>query len=128
MDSRDQQLKEILSERKRRLWNEVRVEIFDNLGPQNNSQYENPLDDGEQSLLDVIEDTGLSVADIRKEELTQLEEAERKLDEGSYGICEDCGEEIGTERMKIMPFAIYCVDCQANHEGPAPGHPRHSQM
>ncbi|GAB7027762.1 TraR/DksA family transcriptional regulator [Geotalea toluenoxydans] len=118
MGSRDEELKEILMEKKRRLWNELRVELFENLGAQSNAQYENALDDGDRSLLDVIGDTGLSVADSRKEELSHLEEAERKLKEGSYGVCEDCGEEIPTERVKVVPDAIYCVSCQEKHEGP----------
>jgi DnaK suppressor protein len=118
MGSREDELKQILMDKKRRLWNELRVELFENLGAQSNTQYENPLDNGEQSLLDVIEDTGLSVADSRKEELSHLEEAERKLQEGTYGICEDCGGEIPTERMRVVPDAIYCVACQEKHEGP----------
>ncbi len=126
MADRDQHLKDILMENKRRLWNELRVELFENMGAQVNSQFENPLDDGEQSLLDVIEDTGLAVADIRKTELTNLHEAERKLGEGTYGICEDCGEEIDVERMKVVPYAIYCVSCQEAHEGPL--HPPHATI
>lgn len=118
MGSRDEDLQEILMEKKRRLWNELRVELFENLGAQSNAQYENALDDGDRSLLDVIGDTGLSVADSRKEELSHLEEAERKLTEGTYGICEDCGEEIPTGRMKVAPEAIYCVSCQEKHEVP----------
>jgi DnaK suppressor protein len=38
------------------------------------------------------------------------------LREGTYGTCEDCGEEINTERLKVLPFAIYCRDCQEKRE------------
>jgi DnaK suppressor protein len=118
MGSREEELKEILAEKKRRLWNELRVELFENLGAQSSAQYENALDDGDKSLLGVIEDTGLSIADSRKDELSHLEEAERKLTEGTYGICEGCGEEIPTERMRVVPDAIFCIGCQQKHEEP----------
>jgi DnaK suppressor protein len=39
-----------------------------------------------------------------------------KIDDGTYGICEECGEEIPIERLKILPFAARCVDCQEQKE------------
>ncbi|MGB9716331.1 MAG: TraR/DksA family transcriptional regulator [Thermodesulfovibrionales bacterium] len=38
------------------------------------------------------------------------------MDEGTYGKCEECGEDISEERLKILPFAIYCRDCQEKME------------
>jgi len=40
-----------------------------------------------------------------------------RVDEGRYGTCEECGEDIPLERLKVLPFAAYCVDCQSkrNH-------------
>ncbi|MEI6125360.1 MAG: TraR/DksA family transcriptional regulator, partial [Pseudomonadota bacterium] len=39
-----------------------------------------------------------------------------KLEDGSYGICEECGEEINKKRLKVLPFAKYCVNCQSDIE------------
>ena len=39
-----------------------------------------------------------------------------KLREGTYGVCEECGGEITAERLKVMPFAVYCRDCQEKKE------------
>jgi len=36
----------------------------------------------------------------------------RKLDEGGFGECERCGEEIAEKRLDALPFARYCIDCQ----------------
>ena len=40
-----------------------------------------------------------------------------RVEEGRYGICEGCGEDIPVDRLKVLPFAAYCVDCQSkrNH-------------
>ncbi|MBI5286424.1 MAG: TraR/DksA family transcriptional regulator [Deltaproteobacteria bacterium] len=120
MTKKDRQtrLKKILLERKRKLWIELRDELFKKMAPEHHAQFETALDYEDQALLDLIEDTGLTIADIRREELTRMDETMRKLDEGTYGICEDCGEEISEERLKVMPYALYCVKCQEKHEGP----------
>jgi DnaK suppressor protein len=50
----------------------------------------------------------------------QLEEVDRALEDieaGRYGVCRECGEAIGEARLKVLPFAIRCVACQANLEG-----------
>ena len=36
-----------------------------------------------------------------------------RVEEGRYGICEGCGEDIPVDRLKVLPFAAYCVDCQS---------------
>ena len=51
-----------------------------------------------------------------KEKLQAINEALEKLREGSYGICEECGEKIGPGRIKVMPLAKFCVSCQAKIE------------
>ena len=47
------------------------------------------------------------------EALLQIRQALRQVDDGSYGICESCGKEIGAERLKAMPFATRCIHCAA---------------
>jgi len=51
-----------------------------------------------------------------KEKLHAIHEALEKIREGSYGICEECGEKIGPGRIKVMPLAKYCVSCQSKLE------------
>jgi DnaK suppressor protein len=48
--------------------------------------------------------------------LTQVESALRRLEEGSYGICARCGQEIAAERLDALPYAIYCITCQSQIE------------
>ena len=48
--------------------------------------------------------------------MVKIDAALEKLQEGTYGICEDCGGKINEERLKVLPFAIYCKDCQEKIE------------
>jgi DnaK suppressor protein len=49
-------------------------------------------------------------------ELGDIEAARRRLADGSYGICTDCGADIGFERLHAEPEAARCIDCQRRHE------------
>ncbi len=59
---------------------------------------------------------GLLLGDREREKLRNIDEALLKIEEGEYGICEECEEEIPLGRLKVMPFAHYCVKCKADIE------------
>lgn len=46
-----------------------------------------------------------------RRELAQVESALRNIEEGRYGICEDCGAHIAPERLEVLPYASRCVGC-----------------
>ena len=115
----DLERRNLLAEQKRKLWNELREEIFADTGEAIHSQYDIPQDIGEKSILDMLSDAGLAVADIRRAQLTSLEESLRRLEMGTYGKCEGCGESIDIKRLRLVPFTAYCLPCQKEHEGPS---------
>ena len=115
---RQARLRALLLENKRRLWNELRDEVFRSSGEELHTQFEIPQDPAEQGLIDLLEDVGLAVADIRRQELTRMDEAMGRLERGTYGLCDDCGTEIDERRLSVSPLARYCLDCQKRHEGP----------
>lgn len=43
--------------------------------------------------------------------IADIDRALTKIDDGTYGICDECGEEIGVDRLKALPAAARCVDC-----------------
>lgn len=118
---RKTRLTEVLLAEKRRLWSEVRRELSDTVGEELRSQYDLPQDVGDRGLIDTLEDTGMAVADIRRQELTRMDEALGRLEEGRYGFCVECGAEISEERLRVAPYAPCCVSCQARREGPPSG-------
>lgn len=56
--------------------------------------------------------------------LKQVRDALRRMDEGVYGVCARCEGDIGFKRLQALPWAIYCVICQASvDEETRPGSP-----
>ncbi len=47
----------------------------------------------------------------KKGNLAMIERALHKIDEGSYGICDDCGKTIDPARLEILPYSNLCIDC-----------------
>jgi RNA polymerase-binding transcription factor len=50
-----------------------------------------------------------------EETLIAVERALAKLDEGTYGQCENCGKAIGEARLEAMPATRFCIDCASSH-------------
>jgi DnaK suppressor protein len=64
----------------------------------------------------------LSLSDGEREQLMMIDEALRRLDKDDFGICQNCGKEVGKKRLANLPWAAYCIDCQQKIEeetGPA---------
>ena len=56
----------------------------------------------------------LNEADMKK--LKEIDEALERIEEGTYGICEECGEPISIKRLEVKPTALYCVECKSRLE------------
>ena len=50
------------------------------------------------------------------EVLSQIDSALRRIEEGTYGVCESCGREIAAERLDAYPWAALCIDCKREAE------------
>jgi DnaK suppressor protein len=59
---------------------------------------------------------GLLLSDREREKLANIDEALMKIEDGEYGICEECEEEIPLGRLKVLPFARFCVKCKSDIE------------
>ena len=53
-----------------------------------------------------------SLTDGERGTLLQIDEALARVDEGSYGFCNNCGQPMAEKRLTAVPWAPYCVDCQ----------------
>jgi len=73
-------------------------------------------DEGDISHFDQSQKIHYSRLGNVREIIRKIETALERLDSGDYGVCEECGEEIGLERLKIIPYALYCRDCQEARE------------
>ena len=58
----------------------------------------------------------LILTDREKRKLAQIDDALDRIEENTYGLCEECGVKIPKARLKVLPFATYCVECQEKNE------------
>jgi DnaK suppressor protein len=74
------------------------------------------IDQGETSELDAQDELEFALIQMKAETLNRIDAALRRLDEGTYGHCVECGDEIGEARLRALPFAVRCKDCEEIQE------------
>ena len=61
------------------------------------------------------------LTDREREKLFEIDEALQRIEDGTYGICEECGKKILESRLRVMPFARLCVACKSAIEKKSEG-------
>jgi RNA polymerase-binding protein DksA len=79
-------------------------------------EYSTLGDEGDSAASDEGFELTASLAELAGNRATAVESALRRFQEGRYGLCEECGEEIPVERLKAVPATVLCVDCQRELE------------
>jgi DnaK suppressor protein len=74
------------------------------------------LDAVESAEADIQEDLEFALVQMKSETLNKINDAMMRLDQGDYGYCFDCGEEIAEKRLRALPFAVRCKDCEEARE------------
>jgi len=79
---------------------------------------------GAQDIGDVLDSVSeertreldMILTDREKRKLLQIDDALDRIEDGTYGQCEECGVKIPKARLKVLPFAKFCVECQEKNE------------
>ena len=58
----------------------------------------------------------LRIRDRERKLIKKVQSAMQRIEDGTYGICEDCGEEIGVPRLKACPVTKLCINCKSKQE------------
>jgi DnaK suppressor protein len=74
------------------------------------------LDAVESAEADIQEDLEFALVQMKSETLNKVNDALVRLEQGNYGNCFDCGEEIAEKRLRALPFAVRCKDCEEARE------------
>ena len=112
--NRYNELKKMLEDRRRELLSEVQGRMRD-VRLEGNKERD-VLDQGESSEVDIQEDIEFALIQMKSETLNKIDAALRRLEDGSYGDCFECGEEISEARLRALPFAVRCKDCEEARE------------
>jgi RNA polymerase-binding protein DksA len=71
---------------------------------------------GEGDTLNVERERDLALSASATQAVEEIDRALRRMDIGSYGICERCGKKIAVARLEALPFAALCIECKSREE------------
>ena len=115
-EGRYYELKRMLDERRKEILSEVQGRIRDQRESDAWGKVNEVLDAGESSEADIQEDIEFALIQMKAETLTKINDALHRLEEGAYGYCADCGGEISDKRLRALPFAVRCKECEEGRE------------
>ena len=107
------ELKRMLDDRRRELQAEVQGKMRDVRADDKMTEV---LDAVESAEADIQEDIEFALVQMKSETLNKVNDALNRLDQGTYGNCFECGEEIAEKRLRALPFAVRCKDCEEAKE------------
>lgn len=110
------ELKRILEERRREILAQVQEKMRDVRAEGGIGEGQGVLDAAESSEADIQDDIEFALIQMKSETLHRIEEALTRLDEGTFGNCFECGDEISERRLRALPFAVRCKDCEEARE------------
>jgi DnaK suppressor protein len=108
------ELKKILEDRHSALTHEVHGRIRD--ARTDSTTGCQVLDEGESSEVDIQDDIEFALIQMKSETLNRIDTALRRINDGTYSGCFECGGEIAEARLRALPFAMRCKDCEEAHE------------
>ena len=112
MRKRDlESFRKLLGERRQELIAEA-SRTMDGMG-ENREQFPDPTD---RASLEGNRNLELRIRDRERKLVSKIDEALGRIDDGSYGKCEECGGEIGIERLKARPVTTLCIECKTKEE------------
>ena len=106
----------MLEGRRRELQAEVQGKMRDVRATGEVNKLTEVFDAGESSEADIQEDIELALIQMKAETLNKVDDALTRLEQGTYGNCFECGEEIAEKRLRALPFAVRCKDCEEARE------------
>lgn len=75
-----------------------------------------PVDSAEHAADSYDQDLLAYITDVRSKELADIDTALEKIDDRNYGLCVECGKAIAPKRLRAMPSASLCIQCQEVHD------------
>ncbi|WHZ22653.1 MAG: RNA polymerase-binding transcription factor DksA [Nitrospira sp.] len=109
-------LQRMLLGKRQEIIREIEGNLGQSLTEDQQRRLESARDVGDQALMDLDRELGISLMEMRNRKRQAIDEALTRLNEGTYGICAECGIEVSEKRLEAVPFAKLCVQCQSRQE------------
>jgi len=113
---RRESLHRMLMSKRQELMQEITGNLGASLTEDQRRRLESAMDVGDQSLMDLDRELGISLMEMRNKRRQLIDEALARLEDSTYGLCDECGVEINEKRLAAVPFAKLCVACQSKQE------------
>lgn len=115
-ERRQEVLQKMLLGKRQEIIKEIEDSLGQSLTEDQQRRLESARDVGDQALMDLERELGISLMEMRNRRRQSIDEALTRLHEGTYGVCAECGVEISEKRLQAVPFAKLCVECQSRAE------------
>lgn len=80
------------------------------------SDREDLLDSGDVATVELNQSFKIRLREREEKLLRKIEAALARIEDGSFGVCEECGEEIEVKRLLVRPVTTLCIDCKSRQE------------
>ena len=110
------ELKRMLEERRFEIIGELQSRMRDVRDEDAAIAQQSVRDEAETCELDIQDDIKFALLQMKAETLEKIGEALARLEQGRYGRCYECGEDISERRLRALPFAVRCTQCEEAQE------------
>lgn len=116
VSKRKDMLKRLLLKKRNDVVRGLEAQMGRKLIHETGQKIDSAMDSADQSAQDVDQGIDYSLLEMKYEQYKDIADAFRKLENNSYGICEECGSEISIKRLEVNPLARYCIECKTRRE------------
>ncbi len=113
---RHELLKKILLKKRNEVVDGLEAQMGRRLTRDMGQKIDSAMDTADQSALDVDQGIDSSLLEMKYEQYKDIADAFRKLQNKTFGLCEECGEEIDIKRLEVNPLARFCISCKMKKE------------
>ena len=113
---RREKLRRLLHEMREREVKDIEGQLSRELDVSMTGKIDTAMDTGDWASLDLAEGVDHKILEMRYQTYKEIADAFRRLESGTFGVCESCGGEIPMNRLTAEPFARYCVPCLTRME------------
>jgi DnaK suppressor protein len=113
---RHELLKKLLLKKRNEVVEGLEARMGRRLVPEAGQKIDSAMDSADLSSQDMDQGIDYSLLEMKYEQYKDIADAFRKLQNNTYGLCEECGEEIDIKRLQVNPLARFCIACKTRKE------------
>ena len=113
---RNELLKKFLLKKRNEVVEGLEAQMGRKLIRETGQKIDSAMDSADQSAQDMDQGIDYSLLEMKYEQYKDIADAFRKLESTTYGLCEECGDEIDIKRLAVNPLARYCIACKTKKE------------